>query len=248
MNTYKRYASKDEYFKNYIEYQGKYRHKPRESDKLILNYVKDVIKNRSSRSKIKIADLGCSTGNLLYMLKIQHPEAELTGIDLSKVTIEKCWNDVELSEVTFKCDDILKIKFIKKIDIAILNAVTYVFEESEFQKLLVNTYENLGENGVLIVFDYFHPFQHQEVKIFETSKGHPEGMIYHQRSMKSVEKKLKSIGFKNQKFYPFKIKVDLELPKFDEEISSYTIKTKGNDNLCFRGTVFQPWCHMIAQK
>ncbi|WP_204106198.1 MULTISPECIES: class I SAM-dependent methyltransferase [Spirulina sp. CCY15215] len=33
-----------------------------------------------------------------------------------------------------------------------------------------------------------------------------------------------------------------------EDLNTYTVKTESGKRLQFRGTLFQPWCHLMAQK
>lgn len=99
-----------------------------------------------------------------------------------------------------------------------------------------------------LAFEWLHPFEHQDIVITETTMGHPEGLRICFRPMKRVEGILRSAGFKKVEFRPFDIPIDLPMRGYDQEVFSYTVRSAEGRNLCFRGALSQPWCHMIAEK
>lgn len=59
---------------------------------------------------------------------------------------------------------------------------------------------------------------------------------------------LERAGFAPPTFTPFRIPVDLAEPGDPADITSYTVRTGAGERLSFRGTLFQPWCHLSAQR
>ena len=62
-------------------------------------------------------------------------------------------------------------------------------------------------------------------------------------------------GFDDVQFAPFEIPIDLPRGRTVgdnesgfEDLNSYTVRSEAGDRLLFRGTLFQPWCHLIARK
>jgi len=247
-NGYKRYTQKTQYFSAYNAYQEKYRTTPRESDKVITSIIGDLIEGGSFSRDVRILDIGCSTGNLLRLLRSVFPEAHLTGSDLSTSCLDQCLASPDLAGVHFQQTDVLDLDVKSSFDIVILNAVSWVFDWDEFRLAMQNCFNNLDSNGALILFEWLNPFEHQDLRITETSIGHPEGMTYYIRPMRAVTQQLERIGFESISIRPFNLPIDLEFPGYDAELTSYTVRRDNGSRLCFRGSFFQPWSHTLARK
>lgn len=59
---------------------------------------------------------------------------------------------------------------------------------------------------------------------------------------------LLACGFSQPRFLPFLMPFELERPKDPMDITSYTVNAESVGHLSFRGVLYQPWCHLIAQK
>jgi hypothetical protein len=105
----------------------------------------------------------------------------------------------------------------------------------------------LTSGGSIIAYDFAHPFEHQNLVINETSLMHPNGLRLCFRPMKFIEEKMVMAGFEKLDFRPFEIPITLPKPEFDQEIVTYTTESD-EGRLMFRGTLYQPWCHIIARK
>lgn len=245
---YERYTSKSEYFSDYLDYQRRYRERPRESDKRLVELLENQIKPVAHEKTPSIVDLGCSNGNLLYLLKNTFSHAKLFGIDFSRDSIDLCRRDPDLSGIAFEHKDILTLNMSKAYDVVILNAVSCIFKKEEFRLAVEKCYESLVDRGMLVFFDYFHEFDLQHLSIIETSQGHPEGMLYHYRPISWVRDVLRSIGFLRLEFHAFSMEGNLTKSPVTGELYSHTKKMQDGSNLCFRGALCQPWCHLVAQK
>ena len=245
-SNYQAYTGDESYFDAYNTYQQRHRANPRESDKVILKLIRESLEPTVSAPSI--LDIGCSTGNLLALLRRELPQAKLAGCDLSASSVEACRNDPDLAGIDVEVADALALTGPPRHHIAILNAVTCYFEEAEFARLLANVGALLYDGGRLIVFDWFHAFAQQQLCILEKSQGHPEGVAYHLRSIAAVKPLLRQAGFDGGDFRPFELPIDLPFPGTEGEVVSYTQRTDGGGRLCFRGVFFQPWCHLVARK
>ena len=245
-SNYQAYTSDEGYFEAYNAYQQRHRANPRESDKAILALIRESLDPRVAEPAI--LDIGCSTGNLLALLRRELPQAKLAGCDLSASSVKACRADPDLKGVEVEVADALALTGPPRYHVAILNAVTCYFEEAEFARLLRNVSELLLPGGCLIVFDWFHAFAQQQLCILEKSQGHPEGVAYHIRSIAFVRPLLRQAGFDEGDFHPFELPIDLPFPGTDGEVVSYTQRTDAGQRLCFRGVFFQPWCHLVARK
>jgi SAM-dependent methyltransferase len=243
LSSYGEYASGE-----YLEYQKKYAGQIRESDRVIIEMVRDIVERRGSQpGPLSLVDIGCSSGNLLLHLKHQVPGVVLTGGEVYPKIVEECRKNRALSGVKFEEMDLLKLNRRREFDIVVANAVCCLFDEEGFDTAVANIADALRAEGRLIVFDWFHPYQ-QELTIIERSQTHPEGLEIRFRSYGRVRMTLEKNGFSRISFRPFRIPIDLAKPADDSDISSHTVRTESGERLIFRGTLFTPWCHVLAGK
>ena len=131
-------------------------------------------------------------------------------------------------------------------DIITANAIFYGFDIKLFKSAISNLSKMLNPTGSIIAFDYFSPFN-QELTITETTKVHPEGLTIHVKSFIKTQEILKDAGFSHFEFRNFNVKKELPLNNF-EQTTTYTIPNKQLENMSFRGSMFQPWHHLIASR
>ncbi|MBI4342279.1 MAG: hypothetical protein HY599_02805, partial [Candidatus Omnitrophica bacterium] len=101
--------------------------------------------------------------------------------------------------------------------------------------------------GWFVAFDYFHPFE-QRVALTETSRLHPDGLTFYLRPYGVMQRLVEEAGFESPAFRPFHLPIDLPPPGDPSQITSYTVNRQDGGRLCFRGTLYQPWCHLTAQR
>ena len=245
--TYNDYVNDKKFLSDYNDYQARYAEQMRESDKVLIELLQKHIGTPKLEKAPKLLDIGCSTGNLLLHMKRMLPRVKMTGGDLALSSIEEARNNSELEGIDFQEMDIFNLPE-NEYDIVIANAVAVYFKWPDYQKALESVYKSLKPGGIYIVFEWMHPFEHQDLMIYETSISHPDGIRICFRPIKKVAQHLKKAGFDSSDFYPFEMPFDLEKPCDDEEVVTYTINSENNDRLSFRGALYQPWCHMVAKK
>lgn len=231
----------------YIDYQKRYQGTIRESDRVIIDIVLKILpETAAERSRFRLLDIGCSTGNLLRHIRENVPGIELFGGDISDESISEANDDPDLSAITIERMDILDIGHSNRFDIVIANAVLYGFGPEVFEQAIANVAKALRPGGSLVAFDFFHPFE-QEIAIVEYHAGHPEGHPIHFRSYGRATAVLEHVGLTDVFFTPFNIPIALPHPGF-ESIRSYTVDGADGNHLSFRGILFQPWHHLLAKK
>ena len=253
--SYQNYVTDSKFMRGYSKYQEKYIKNARESDKVIINAIHKIVDlNENNGKTLSLLDVGCSTGNLLRHLKIAIPRLSLVGGDMVAKILKECRKDPELKGIRFREANVLDLGCEEKYDIITVNAVFYLLNYKEFEEALSSVSNALNDNGWLISFDFFHPFE-QDLSIFEKSKSHPEGIALHFRPFEIVKQILKKSNFKKVDFNPFIIPISLNKEKFLQndpdifhELTTYTQQLQSGHQLLFRGTLAQPWCHLIAQK
>lgn len=242
---YSEYVADKKMIDSYKEYQKKYKAEPRESDKFSINLFEEVA---AARSDIVLLDIACSTGNFLRHLCARLPFARLTGADLSVEFIRQCKEDPELAGIDFRIADLLTLPNIGRYDVVTANAVTYLFDWSDYKTALKAIADTLNADGAYIGFELINPFSVQDLTIIETSEWNPDGLTLRIRPKKKVENSLKEAGFDSVDFYPFLLPIDLPNRGFDADGVTYTRKDENGERLAFRGALFQPWCHFVARK
>lgn len=245
--AYHDYVSDEKFLAEYNAYQARYAGTVRESDKVIISLVKDLVTKADGRT-LKVLDIGCSTGNLLLHLKRMVPDAEYVGGDLAKSSLDECRKNPDLAGIEFEEMDILNLGAREEYDIVIANAVAVYFTWPEYEQALASVSAVLKPDGSYIAFEWLHPFTNQDLAIYETTLGHPEGIRICFRPIPKVMRKLEAVGLKDNGFMPFELPIDLPMPGYDEEVVTYTVNGQAGNRMMFRGALFQPWCHMIARK
>jgi SAM-dependent methyltransferase len=247
---YKAYVADEDFSADYSAYQQRYSEQIRESDRVVIEIVREL---NEKRQGLRVLDIGCSTGNLLRHLNVLVPGLELTGGDLVPDVLSACRADPGLAGIEFEELDLLALPR-ERFDIVIVNAVVYLLNDDEFRTAAQSLSGALRAGGALVMFDFFHPFR-QELEIKETSRSHPAGLVLHFRSEARGRSILTDAGFDDVEFRPFSIPIDLEPgnryrddPGGFEDLNSYTRLAADGERLLFRGTLYQPWCHLVAQK
>ena len=245
-NLSREYPHDEKYMKHYVEYQKKHAANIRESDKVIINLLKKNLTN--DVEDVSLLDVGCSTGNLLMHIGHFFPSMNLFGCDLSELQIKNCQDNPKLSKCSFQVEDITNLTYVDQFDFIIVNAVFYALENDDFLSAAKQVNKALKPGGILIAFDYFHPWK-QELTIIEKSGNIPGGHVLHFRSYNSVKEVMSSASFNSLEFAPFNIQIDLPQPHFETNfLETYTVPVEVGGRLQLRGVINQPWNHMVARK
>ena len=229
--------------KDYVAYQEQYRREPRESDKRMIRLIRSHLPAPEGKT---LLDIGCHNGNFLFQLRNEIPGLALKGGDLFGEVIEQCQADPDLAGIEFEALDILDLRC-PPVDIVVVNAVLFRFTAEQHRTAWTSIARTLNPEGLVFVFDWYHAF-HQTLQIVEETPDHPEGLMLNIRSQEHVSAILQAAGFTSMAFYPFRIGIDLPLSDPTHAQVSYTRTLSDGDRMVFRGSLFQPWCHLVAKK
>lgn len=227
----------------YRQYQQRYATNMRESDRVLLSLVEREISVPAPR----ILDLGCSTGNLLLHMRRRLPQATLGGLDLSVSTIERNRQDPALRGIEFVVGDLLELDQPDAYDVVTVNVVFWALDDRAAGQALVRVFRCLRPGGALVAFELLQPWR-QELEIVETTREHPQGLRLFFRSQDRFRALVLAAGFVEPRLQPFTMPFDLPRPDDLADNRSYTEMTTAGTRLCFRGALFQPWCHAVARK
>lgn len=239
---YRDYVGDAEHMRAYAAYQERYAGSLRESDRVLIELVREHAKPGAS-----LLDMGCSTGNLLLHLSHLAPELELHGADMVGEIVEACRADERLAGVEFYEQDMLDLKLERSFDIVTANAALMFFTPEELRRALGQLGTIVNPGGHLIAFDYVQTVD-VSVEIVETSRAFPKGLRFFFRGEREVRDLLDEAGFDEVALTPFHIPIDLPQPEDPAELQTWTRRTADGTGLSFRGGLYQPWCHLVARK
>lgn len=231
----------------YLQYQERYSKSPRESDKMLITLIEEVVTKHFAGQRLALLDVGCSRGNLLNLIRTALPNMDYFGCDLFPEIIDRCQQDPELSGIRFEAMDVRDLKGQDRFDIIVASAVIYRFPDDEFNLAVSSIGRVLKRGGWFFAFEFCHPFE-QEIFAIEKSIEHPEGLSLNFRPYSKVARILEAHGFEGVQFRPFSIPIDLVKPSDPSDTRTYTVRTTEGERLNFRGCLFLPWCHWSAQK
>ena len=118
------------------------------------NY-KRIVDSLKIDDKYKIADIGCGTGELLYLIRKKNSCARLYGIDISPKMIEKA-KSKKIKNVFFSIGDAEKLNFDNNtMDIIITSESFHHYPYP--QKALEEVNRVLKPNGLLVLCDMYRP-------------------------------------------------------------------------------------------
>jgi SAM-dependent methyltransferase len=244
--SYREYVGDEAFLADYNDYQQKYALVPRESDKVIMELVGEYVSKRDVGRSVDLLDIGCSTGNLLLHLKRMFPAVVLEGGDLAESSLEICRANAALAGIKFTEMDIMTLPK-QRYDLIVVNAVFYMFDEKQYEDSLTSVAASLRPGGSAIIYDFAHVFG-QDIEILEKTSSHPDGLRICFRPMSKISACASRAGFSSVDFRPFELPIDLPRSPNNNEIITYTRISEDRERMAFRGTLYQPWCHMIAHK
>lgn len=240
---YEKYVGDSAHMERYRGYQKKYASKMRESDRVLIDLLEPIL---AGRPGAKLVDVGCSTGNLLLHIRHAMPGLKLAGADLEAGVIRENGANPALAGIEFRVLNLLELGESSMYDALTLNAVLFVMTEAQCEQVFANVFRALRPGGTFAFFDFVHEFD-ERIEVTEFSRAHPAGLRITQRAQSAVRELAQRIGFVDVHFRPFRMPFDLPRPTDPADLTSYTVSNEG-ERLSFRGTLHQPWCHVIARK
>jgi len=240
MSQYADYVADAAFLSGYNAYQQRYAETVAERDKVTTALVANATGGIG-----RVLDIGCSTGNLLKHLATTMPALLLTGGDLADSSLDCARANVR--SVCFLLMNILDI-YGGPYNCIVANAVTYLLDWPEYDDALRSIAKALKPGGTFIGLDWYHPFGGQDLCIVETTDGHPHGLRIHSRAENRAAEVFYKAGFRAVRFQPFTMPFDIPEPSDKSGTPGTYTKLLDGQRACFRGAVYQPWCHVIAVK
>ena len=124
-------------------------------NKVILQGIKELLKQSRTTQTVTIADIGCGNGDMLRMLakfgQKNKLTFQLTGIDANEFTIDYAKKlSQEYSNIEYKCVDIFSEDFkTMKFDIILCTLTLHHFTNEQILKI-ISIFSNNAEIGIII--------------------------------------------------------------------------------------------------
>lgn len=193
---------------------------PKEIFKVLLNIAKDV---EALNEGSTVCDFGCATGEFLYFLSKEFPEALYTGYDVVPELVQQAI--ARVLGVEFKLGSVLQSDLCSRhsVDLAFMLGVHSIFES--FEESVVNLINWTRPGGHIYVFGLFntHPVDVwvQYRLGTETNPNHrePGWNIFSQTSVSRFIDH--QIGAGKHRFIPFEMPFDLK-PNPSDPIRTWT--------------------------
>lgn len=191
--------------------------KPKESSKMLLKILK---KKKFKSNKIKILDIGCANGELIYYLKKNlNNKVEFYGFDIRNDLLKKAQK--KLPDVYFKRVDInKKIKTNNKFDIIICAGVICIFDQ--LNTFFRNIKKLSKPKTIIFIFDKLNQYNYNVYNKYEdlNSKNRFLQSGWNIWSINYLRKFLK-----NRKLSVHKFVINLDIKKRNKDLlRAWTIK------------------------
>ena len=201
---------------------------PKEHEKRML----EILREHYPENPGCVIDVGCARGTFLKMLSGEFPNAQLTGIDISKELIDEAKKSMPNNNTELIVSDALEYSPKKSFDVAIASGILSVFDDLEVP--LEKWLSWLNNTGKLFIFGCFNS-RNIDTKIqFRNNaicnKNWEGGLTSY--STKTVGDYLSKRGCTFQ-FERFEINFDI--PRSDDPITSYTIPTTDGRRMLVTG-------------
>lgn len=197
--------------------------------KFLLTNLKEII---DLDKKYKLLDLGCSKGEIIYLIKENFKNIEFTGIDKSQALIDKAKNETFIQSERFILDDILSFNLNEKFDIILMSGVLSIFDD--YEKFLLNAIQHMKKNSYGIIFSAFNKedidviirYRNNFIKSKEWESG------WNLFSLKQITKFLENFS-DDIEIIPFKL--NKKIKKKSNPVTSYSIELKDDSKMLLTG-------------
>ena len=203
------------------------KHTPKESFKFILKEIDfEFAKNAS------ILDVGCATGDFLWFMGENFPDAKLVGLDIDDELIQRARGEVPNAD--FICANIIEDKLDQRFDLIFMHGVHMIFDEiEEWLDPMVGLLKR-QKNSTVNIFGMFNPEDLDVIiRIRSSSSDGPWEIGWNVVSKKSVKDYCENKGWECS-FKDFQIEIDIEKNESDP-MRAYTLMMKDDRRLIVNG-------------
>jgi SAM-dependent methyltransferase len=205
------------------------KNKPKEYFKFLAAQSSDFIQALPSP---KILDIGCATGDFLYYLSQQFPDAKLHGVDVVPALLDRAKSEVP--RANFFAGNLAKPETLpqEKFDAIFMSGVHTIFSDLTW---LTSSLPLMRDHGRLYVFGPFNPEKLDVlVQVRPSSQTGPWEVGWNLFSKKTVSDFLQRHGWEFR-FIDWESPIDFEKNPTDP-LRSWTIRKENGGRLVVNGT------------
>lgn len=206
----------------------------------------DLIGNRvqDQGADTVFLDIGCADGLFLTALRERYPLAHLEGIEANESLIEQGKDRNAAAEIVIHPGDAYGYAPEKTYDVITASGILAVFDDP--LAVLERWIGWLSPGGALFVFSLFNT-QDVDTRVYFRNNYAPNGWEtgLSAFSVESVRRHLGKLGV-DFTFIPFELPIDL--PKDENPIRSYTVRTEDGRRLVIAGNILCEFHHLIIRK
>ncbi len=204
---------------------------PKEDHKFIAEQLRRFV---DVDRPMRVGDLGCANGELIYFLKSQFPHWEYSGFDYTKSFIDAALSFDGLADVRFRVQDLLDIKETFEVELCTGEANIFPDVGKLFDKLL-----SVCETGGWVFVDGLFNRHSVDVRITFRDNSLPESRglwrtAFNQHSRESIGTMLRG-RVRSFEFVDMIMDKDLPFDRTKPAVNSFTFRAADGRNVITNG-------------
>ena len=207
-------------------YENRYE-KPKEAFQTFI----DLLKKEKLSSNTSLLDVGCAAGELIFNIKKNFPQINISGIDELQSLLNKAKKNTS-EDIIYKKKNIYKKNInLGKFDIIVASGIMGIFDKPEI--IFNNFLKNLKSDGKIYIFSSFNPYPYNVYIKYEDYKN-SKNVLHAGYNFFSLDYIKNFFAKKNKKVKIFPFKIKKKLKKRKNLIRAWTIDV-GNSKIMTNG-------------
>ena len=179
-----------------------------------------------------LLDIGCAKGELIYLLKDEHPDIQYAGLEFSRELIDLARQEEKLRNVEFFLGDAREFSLGKEYSITVMSGVLSIFDDIDIPLETMLRHTEPKGHGVI-----FGGFNRENIDVLVKFRNNFSGETawesgWNMYSLQTITKILEPF-VSSLDTYEFNIRRDI--PKKENPVASYTVQTKEMGKLLLTG-------------
>jgi len=194
--------------------------------------LKHINKAIDKKTHYKLLDLGCSKGEMIYLLKESFENIDFTGIDISEDLLDIAKKEIFLKSVKFIQDDISTFSLKENFDIVLMSGVISIFDD--YEKILLNVLNHMKKGSVGFIFGAFNQ---DDIDVLIRYKNNYVGSNEWESgwNLFSLKRINQFLEYHSKSVEIIKFNLNKKMKKKKNPVSSYTLELQNNSNLIVTG-------------
>jgi ubiquinone/menaquinone biosynthesis C-methylase UbiE len=187
--------------------------KIKENQAKIISII-DIYVRKKKQNGLKICDIGCADGALIYFVKKKYPKNYYYGLDVHKQLIDRAKKHLNDKKINLSVGSVLEKQNFKSssFDIVSMMGVLSIFDDHK--KVLDNLIHWTKKGGKIIILSIFNPYPYDVKVKYQHSKDIKNKTLqsgWNMYSVQTISKYLKqNKKVKKFKFSNFQLKCNVK--------------------------------------